>query len=198
MSETLPAVSAPGSLPAGYREVLYWTITGKPARIIAMQVLALPLFAIFGLIFGALTLVLARAPSFRFDAFQCVALPAGIALTMVLHELVHGLVMQVWGARPRYGVLLNQLVFYATAPGFAFRRTPYLAVALAPLAGLSVLAVAGMLILAGTPWIVVLALCAAVNGAGAIGDLWIAAIVLRYPAHAYVIDERDGIRVFLP
>jgi len=31
-----------------------------------------------------------------------------------------------------------------------------------------------------------------------VGDLWITTIVLRYPATAYVIDEKDGIRVFLP
>ena len=31
----------------------------------------------------------------------------------------------------------------------------------------------------------------------AIGDLWIAIIVLRYASTAYVIDERDGVRVFL-
>jgi hypothetical protein len=28
--------------------------------------------------------------------------------------------------------------------------------------------------------------------------MWITTIVLRYAATAYVMDERDGIRVFLP
>jgi hypothetical protein len=42
-----------------------------------------------------------------------------------------------------------------------------------------------------------LALCAAINGSGAIGDLWITMIVVRYPPQAYVIDERDGIRMYL-
>jgi hypothetical protein len=32
----------------------------------------------------------------------------------------------------------------------------------------------------------------------AIGDLWIIAITLGYPPHAYVIDEKDGIRILLP
>ncbi len=163
-----------------------------------MQVLSLPLFAVFGLVFGALAFLLAKTSFFRFDALQCLVLPVGVVLTFVLHELAHGLTMQVWGAHPRYGVLLKQFVFYATAPGFAFRRIPYVMVALAPLAGLSVVAIAGMLILAGTPWITVLALCATINGAGAIGDLWMAAIVLRHPSNAYVMDERDGMRVFLP
>jgi hypothetical protein len=42
------------------------------------------------------------------------------------------------------------------------------------------------------------AVWAVVNGSGTIGDLWITAITLRYPEYAYIIDERDGIRVLLP
>jgi hypothetical protein len=29
-----------------------------------------------------------------------------------------------------------------------------------------------------------------------LGDMWITTIVLHYPAIAYVMDERDGMRVF--
>jgi hypothetical protein len=87
---------------------------------------------------------------------------------------------------------------YATAPGFAFRRNSYLVVSLAPLICLSILAILGMMALMGTAWVALFALCASINAAGAIGDLWITRIVSRYPANAYIMDERDGIRVFLP
>jgi len=40
-------------------------------------------------------------------------------------------------------------------------------------------------------------MCAGLNAAGASGDVWMAVIVTRYPARAYVTDERDGMRVFL-
>ena len=43
-----------------------------------------------------------------------------------------------------------------------------------------------------------IALGAVVNFAGAVGDLWIAWIVFRYPEQVVVVDERDGMRVFLP
>ena len=39
---------------------------------------------------------------------------------------------------------------------------------------------------------------AAFNAAGAIGDVWISTIVLRYAPTAWIVDERDGIRVYLP
>jgi hypothetical protein len=88
-------------------------------------------------------------------------------------------------------------MFYATSPGYAFRRNDYLVVILAPLVGLSLLAL--MVILFAPPEVaLLLALCATVNGAGAVGDLWILLITLRYPERAYVMDERDGMRIFLP
>jgi hypothetical protein len=36
------------------------------------------------------------------------------------------------------------------------------------------------------------------NAGGAIGDLWMVGIVLRYPPHALVRDEADSIRIYLP
>jgi hypothetical protein len=123
---------------------------------------------------------------------------AGILLTLVFHELTHGLVMQMFGARPRYGVIWKGLMFYATSPGFAFRRNDYIVIALAPFVFLSVLVVLGMWLFQGTAWITLLGICGTMNASGAIGDMWITMIVLRYPAFAYVMDERDGVRVFLP
>ena len=37
-----------------------------------------------------------------------------------------------------------------------------------------------------------------VNASGAIGDVWITTIVLRYAPAARIVDERDGIRVYFP
>jgi hypothetical protein len=54
-----------------------------------------------------------------------------------------------------------------------------------------------MWILQGTAWVALLAICGVVNASGAVGDMWITMIVLRYESTAYVMDERDGIRVFL-
>ena len=109
-----------------------------------------------------------------------------------------GVVMQMFGAKPRYGVLGKQCISYATTPGYAYRRNDYLLVTLAPLFILSILVILGMWLAQGnTLWVVLFAICGAINASGAIGDLWIAIIVLRYASTAYVMDERDGVRVFL-
>lgn len=117
--------------------------------------------------------------------------------TIILHELAHGLVMRMCGAKPLYGVLWKQFMFYATCPGYGFRRNSYLLLALAPLAGISCLAVVGMFLLQGTNWVGLLVLCATINGCGAVGDMWIVTRVLRYPKSVYVVDERDGFRVLV-
>ncbi len=196
---TLPAQVEPGQIPQGYHEVLYWKITGQPMRMIVLQVVSIPLFIASLLVFYGLAAWLGRLPlSGHISLLQGIGLLIGLPFVLVLHELVHGLVMRYFGAHPRYGVMWKQLMFYATSPGYAFPRRRYLYVALAPLVVISVLAVLAMLPLAGTTWVGLWALLASVNAAGAIGDLWISLVVLRYPPRAYVIDERDGMRIYLP
>jgi len=72
-----------------------------------------------------------------------------------------------------------------------------LLIALAPLFILSILVILGIWFMQGTLWVALLAICGTINASGAIGDIWISVIVLRYATTAYVMDERDGIRVFL-
>lgn len=122
----------------------------------------------------------------------------GTLLTFVLHELTHGLAMWMFGASPKYGIIWKGLMLYATSPGHAYHLNNYLAIALASFIFISALVVLGIWLLQGTLWVALLAICGIINASGAIGDLWMTMIVFRYPASAYVMDERDGIRVFLP
>ena len=190
----------PGQPPPGYREVLYWKITEKKSRTLLMNLLSFPLFILSSIVFIWLAVNVGRMPKEIDLSIPAAGMPVLLALllVLVLHELVHGLCMRFFGAHPKYGILWKALAFYATSPGYAFPRWQYLIIALAPLVALSLLAVLLMILLAGTAWVALIAFVAAVNAAGAIGDLWITTIVLRYPAYAYMMDERDGVRVFLP
>ena len=193
-----PTRIAPGTLPNGYQEVLYYRLN-KPIRTIVLQILSILLFVVFGLIFLNVSIGLGKLPSrVQIGLTEMILIVVGTLLTLFLHELTHGVVMQMFGAKPRYGVLWKQAMFYATTPGYAYRRNDYLLVILAPLFILSILVILGIWFTQGsTLWVALLAICGAINASGAIGDLWIAIIVLRYASTAYVIDERDGVRVFL-
>jgi membrane protein YdbS with pleckstrin-like domain len=93
---------------------------------------------------------------------------------------------------------MRGLMFYAKAPGYAFQRNQYTLMILAPLLSISVLMFLGILLLASTSLVWVLALWAIVNASAANVDIWITALVLRYPKSAYVVDEQDGMRILLP
>jgi hypothetical protein len=188
-----------GNLPSNYEEVLYWRITERTSRILLMNALSIPLALVFA--FGFLNFVQSFGqppPIISFDLTQTALLLLGVPLVFILHELAHGIAMRLFGAQPQYGIFWKGLMFYATSPGYAFPRNQYLVVSLAPLVSLSIVACLGILIQAGTSTVWLWAVWAIVNGSGTIGDLWISFLVLRYPKDAYIIDERDGIRVFLP
>ena len=170
-------------------------------RLIALNIIGVILFIIFGVIFSSLAIRLGKMPSegnFRLGLLEMGLAIAGIVLTLILHELTHGLSMQMFGAKPKYGIIWKGLMLYATSPGYAYQRNNYVVVALAPFVFISMLVVLGMLVLQGQAWVALLAICGVVNASGAVGDMWITMIVLRYAATAYVMDERDGIRMFLP
>jgi hypothetical protein len=178
INRTAPAA---GSLPENYQEVLYWKLTEKPIRVIGLQLLSIPLFVVSSLIFLGLAISVRKLPEkINFGLPEIGAVIAAILLTLILHELTHGFMMKMFGAAPQYGVLWKQLMFYATSPGFVYRRNAFIAIALAPLILLSTLVVAGMWLLSGTLWVLLLGMCAAINASGAIGDLWMTVIVLRY------------------
>ena len=194
-------ISASGALPENYQEVLSWKVTEKPMRVIALNIAGLILFVIFGMIFSSMAFGLGKIPSqgnYRIGLVEISLSIAGVVLTLVLHELTHGLTMQMFGASPTYGIIWKGLMLYATSPGYAYRRNNYVVIALAPFIFISVLVVLGMWILQGTAWVALFAICGVVNASGAVGDMWITTIVLRYATTAYIMDERDGIRVFLP
>ena len=198
VNDTFPAS---GSLPDDYQEVLSWKVTGKPMRVIVLNILGILLFIIFGMVFSSIAISVGKMLSegnFRLGLGEISLAIAGVVVTFVLHELTHGLAMQMFGASPKYGIIWKGLMLYATSPGYAYRRNNYVVIAFAPFVFISALVLLGMWILQGTTWVALLGICGIVNASGAVGDVWITMVVLRYAATAYVMDERDGVRVFLP
>jgi hypothetical protein len=161
-----------------------------------MTVVGFVLIPVWSFLFvGAISLLGGRS-SFSFHAnIWTLLIGAFVALIAVpvLHELVHGVVGWICGARPAYGI----------GPGFAYTtfrepltRGPYLAIGLAPLVVLSIVAV----VFAarwdmGAGWLLFFAV---VNAAGAIGDLWMSWTILRQPPSSIFFDLADGFAVLAP
>jgi hypothetical protein len=131
--------------------------------------------------------------SVRVGLFDVVLVLAITTILLVAHEAIHGAVMLVFGARPRFGAtLVGRVVpaLYATAGGHRFTRQQYLAVALAPailVSGIGLLGCFG-------PWAGYLIVPLAIHLGGCVGDGFAAWRVLHEPAGTQCEDLIDGIR----
>ncbi|WP_435179928.1 DUF3267 domain-containing protein [Halorussus sp. AFM4] len=180
-----PASPEPGppEPPEGYRESRQFSYPG-----LWLSLGSLVLFGAAVVGFGELMTVLRGGASVEYTVG-----PAGIGVvailsvaTIVVHELVHGLVYRLLGYRVRYGVALNMGAAYAAAFGQFQTRRDNLVVALAPLVAFTVVLtplLAGPLPVALAAFLVLV-----VNTSGAIGDLYLSWRLLRMPEDALLYD----------
>lgn len=186
-------------LPPGYREV-YHLVLLRPGTVLLVNLLALlPLGAALLLMFGWLTVVLRLRPDISGSTGMSwsLGLVAALVIILPLHEGLHGLAIRWAGHKPRYGLKLDKGALYATADNALFPRNVFIVIALAPLVGITLLGMALMLVLPDR-LVYFAAIAVALNAGAAIGDLWMTAVVLRYPSLALVRDEADSLRVYLP
>jgi hypothetical protein len=123
--------------------------------------------------------------------------PAALLITLPLHELVHALFVVLYGGRPRFGagVKGGMPYLYVTDPGRRFGRNQFLEIALAPLVLIDLGALILLLLQPAWSWA---AVAFVVNTSGAIGDLWVSGLLLRFPRWALVEDRKDGFAVWTP
>ena len=119
-----------------------------------------------------------------------------VVVFLVLHELVHGAFFWIYSrSRPKFG--LRSGYAYAAAPGWYFPRRQYLVIALAPFVLLTIL---GMLLLAVVPVGMLAAIFFGMvtNAAGAVGDIWIAFMIIRERRTIVIEDLGDGFNFYSP
>jgi hypothetical protein len=186
------------SLPPDYREVLYLQLM-QGSRILWLQVGAfVPLVLALLLLQSWASLITQVRGAWPGEPPlpNILLLVLVYFLMMLIHEGLHGLLIAWAGQRPRFGIKWMLGVVYATTDGGYFQRNMFIAIALAPLVGMTLL---GLVVMWFIPdgwgywvgWMVVL------NAAGAIGDIWMSVVVLRYPPATLIKDEADSIRVYV-
>ena len=117
------------------------------------------------------------------------------ALTMVLHEALHGLGMLACGARPRFGagVMHTGLPYlFTTSEGHLFTRAQCLVIAALP--NLLVNSALALLLLWGPHpswWVVPLAF----HLSGCVGDAWLCWAAAHERPGTLIEDLRGGVRV---
>lgn len=116
----------------------------------------------------------------------------------LVHELIHGVTMRAFGARPSYGIgaVAGGLLpyFYCTAPGHRFSRGQYISVALTPALVVSLVGALWTAFLPLGGWLVV---PLGLHLGGCISDFWLTVLVLRKPGGTLVEDRKTGVRFFV-
>jgi hypothetical protein len=115
---------------------------------------------------------------------------------VVVHEGLHGLFFRVFtGSRPKFALKLTYA--YAAAPDWYIRRGPYFIIGLAPLLGITLLGILGMIVLPPV-CLFPLYLLLVLNTSGAAGDLWTVGKLLFCPTDTLIRDCGDSIEFFAP
>jgi hypothetical protein len=162
-------------------------------RVGLIGLLSAPLWA---LLFVGIAYALGGSPHIRLHITFFGVLIALLNLIVVmpaLHEAIHGLTARLSGAHPTFGI----------GAGFAYttfrepvRPIPYLVIGLAPLVVISAAGVALLVLRPVVPGQTLVFMVG--NAAGALGDLWVVAKVLRLPRICLICDLADGFAFYLP
>ena len=200
MTDSPSRLRSPAQPPPGYRLAHRFFMTERRALIWMNLIGTLGFVFALAVVFAGLSLygllgsplVLPGQP----EALSAGAYFLMVVGTLLLHEGLHGAVIRAQGFQPRFGMKLSKLVLYTTSDAI-FTRNQYLSVTLAPLLGISLLGLAGMLIMPRgvALWIGIMV---AFNAASSIGDMWMAAVITSFAGVARFRDEEDGMSVFLP
>ena len=114
---------------------------------------------------------------------------------IVLHEAVHGIFMWYFSKqKPHFGISLQYA--YAGSKAY-FRKTPYLIIALAPVAVWGVVFLAAALLAPGI-WFWLFWFLLAGNFSGAAGDLYVFWQVSRMQPDILVQDDGMAMRIYAP
>src|ERR1700720_1898541 len=149
------------------------------------MLLSLVLFVAAAAGIGLLFALLRQSP---FESAGSLLLwPVAFLAVLPVHELVHAALVRLFGGRPRFGagVKGGMPYLYVTDPGRRFSRNRFLAITLAPLALIDGAALALLLARPDWSWA---APALVGNTSGAVGDLWVAALLVRFPPWAQVED----------
>ncbi|MDQ5913960.1 MAG: hypothetical protein QG623_579, partial [Patescibacteria group bacterium] len=166
------------------------SITITKQRSYALILQAMLLFLLGGAIFSGVT----NTNDFMSAGFSGIIV---YILTIVVHELLHGLGFMLSGVRPKYGVAMAGVVPVAYATSEEKVSVPgMLMTAYLPFVALSVI----FLIFARAyPQYQALAMIGFIaNFTGAVGDLWIASKLWKYLpfGDVLVMDTKAGLKIY--
>lgn len=196
--DTYHLTSAQDNATGEYRQVGYMRLENEVSKMmqfwlwVFITTAAAYVFILLARNFGKLP------ADFRIGAPEIIIGIIVFTSTLALHEWTHGLVLRRYGAHPKFRLFHNKAVATLSIPGYGIRRNSLILAGLTPLFALTFAAILGIWLTQGTHWVALFAFIAIVNAVAAVTDLWLIAILLRYPSNAWTVDDEDGMRILMP
>ena len=152
-------------------------------------------FFVFGFFFTQLSTQFTG--NVGFNSTDTIFIPIALFFgTLVLHELIHGVFISIYGGKPRYGAGIAYFIFpyFYTTTNTIFLRNKFIVILIAPLILISLVAIGLMVAFPSfAHWIFLPFL---INALGAVGDLWMTRELLRYPEHVLLEDRKTGTIIY--
>jgi hypothetical protein len=195
-----------GNLPPGYRQTAEFNLRNNTRMMLMLNGVGFILFLVAAALvplYIQFVRPMESAGSFSFSidnmgqaGLVLLYLLIDFALLVFLHEGVHGICFWlITRKRPIFAI--GPGYAYAAAPGVYLKKRPYLVTALSPLVILTIAGMAAILIIP-EGLIFHAALIIVMNIAGAVGDLWVAGMLLLKSEPLLVHDSGDKVVVFQP
>jgi len=132
--------------------------------------------------------------NFTMDGVHIVTAIAGFALSIIIHELVHGIFFKM-GRRADVRFQFHGFAASASAPGTYFKKGHYLMVGLAPAVLVNTLLVILMALLTGG-FVFAVYFILAFHFAGCAGDFYVTWRLMKMPADTLIEDYGVGMRFY--
>lgn len=184
------------TLPEGYTEIYSVDLQKNKKMAVTINAIAIAIAAV--MVVPALFLV---PISTLFDMESGIGayllrfgvLALGSVAYIILHELVHGITMKLFGTKKiKYG--FTGMYAFAGSDDY-YGKLPYITIALAPIVVWGIV-LAVLCLLVPCEWFWVVYFIQITNISGAAGDLFVTARFSRFPADILVRDYGVGMKVY--
>ncbi|MBQ6539503.1 MAG: DUF3267 domain-containing protein [Oscillospiraceae bacterium] len=188
------------SLPAGYREIESIDLQKNKklafiVNAIAVVIAVLMVIPAVGALASSLNLSLSELSDgeLRGMLIKLVVLVAGMIVYLILHELVHGITMKIFGTKKvKYG--FTGLYAFAGSDDY-YDKPSYITIALAPIVVWGIVLLI-LNITVGHDWFWVVYLIQIINISGAAGDLYVTWKMSKLPPDILVKDIGVSMTVY--
>ncbi len=189
-------MAAISELPVGYSEIYKVDLQKDKKTALFVNALALVIAAVFAvpvLFYVPITSLFDMSHGLGIYALRFAVLLLGETLYMILHELVHGITMKMFGTKKvKYG--FTGIYAFAGSEDY-YDKKSYLTIALAPVVVWGIV-LAVICLFVSQEWFWVVYFIQLTNLSGAAGDLFVTVKFSKLPKDILVSDRGVGMTVY--